>query len=483
MNTIMKKLKVVLLLIPALYMLGGCSDYLDINDNPNSPTDVETRQLLSAVDVNLAFLMGNDLQRFGGAFMQYYAGTNNQLLNWDQYNVVGSDSDANWGRVYDGILQDLKEIERLAGTGNPLYTGIAKVIRTYTMSIATDIWGDIPYSQATAGLANLKPKFDPQEEIYTSLLQTIDAAISDLGQTAPGLNPAAADLIYGGDAAKWIKAANSLKLKMLLQLRLRNPALATSGIAALITANNFITSNADNFQLKFLTTIDRQHPMYDFAINSRAGDIAISQRFIDSLNQLQDPRIGFYFRNNGQTEGGNPKYVGFNNGGVGTPPTAAVRALLGPYNIGNSGEAPQRFITAAQVQFMLAEYALTLGTAADARAYFSAGIDASMTEVGVAATPTTTYKNARLATYDAAATNERKLGVVMRDKWASQVAMSIESWNDWRRTGYPLLQPATVNSSPDGQIPVRLPYSASELQSNSEAPSQTLVNLKVWWDN
>lgn len=483
-NTITKKIKVILLLVPALYMLGGCSDYLDINNDPNSPTEVETRQLLSAVQVNIAFLMGNDLQRMSAAFMQYYAGTNNQLLNYDQYNVVGTDSDANWGRVYDGILQDLKEIERISGTANPLYTGMAKVLKVYTMSTATDIWGDVPYSQATAGLANLKPKFDLQQEIYTSLLQTLDEAIADLNQPTPGLNPATADLIYSGDVAKWRKAANSLKLKMLLQLRLRDSNLATTGINALITANNFISTNTDNFQLRFLTTIDRQHPMYDFAINSRSGDIAVSQRFIDSLNQLQDPRIGFYFKNNGQVDGSNnPKYVGFNNGGVGTPPTAAVRALLGPYNIGASGEAPQRFITAAQVQFMLAEFSLTLGTAANARAYFSKGIELSMADVGVTSGPADTYKNARLVTYDAAGTNEAKLRVTMRDKWASQVSQATESWTDWRRTGYPLLQPATVNSSPDGQIPVRLPYSATELQSNSEAPSQTLVNLKVWWDN
>lgn len=480
----MKKIKVILLLIPALYVLGGCSDYLDINNDPNSPTEVETRQLLSAVQVNVAFLMGNDLQRMSAAFMQYYAGTNNQLLAYDQYNVVGTDSDANWGRVYDGILQDLKEIERIAGTANPLYTGIAKVLKVYTMSVATDIWGDVPYSQATAGLANLKPKFDLQQEIYTSILQTLDEAISDLGQATPGLNPGAADLIYSGDAAKWRKAANSLKLKLLLQLRLRDSNLATTGINALIAGNDLISTNAENFQVRFLTTIDRQHPMYDFAINSRSGDIAVSQRFIDSLNQLQDPRIGFYFRNNGQVDGGgNPKYVGFNNGGVGTPPTAAVRALLGTYNIGASGEAPQRFITASQVQFMLAEFSLTLGTPANARAYFSKGIELSMTDVGVATAQADTYKNARLGTYDAAGTNESKLRVVMRDKWASQVSQATESWTDWRRTGYPMLQPATINSSPDGQIPVRLPYSATELQSNSEAPAQTLVNLKVWWDN
>ena len=288
--------------------------------------------------------------------------------------------------------------------------------------------------------------------------------------------------MYGGSAVNWRKAANSLKLKLHLQLRLRKQAESTTAINALITTNNFIALNTENWRLNFLTTVDRQHPMYDFAFNSREGDIAMSSRFIDSLAQLQDPRMSFYFDSRGQVSGGNPVYNGFNNGGVGTPPVLAVRARLGVYAVGTGGQAPQRFITAAQVQFMLAEAALMLGTTGAARTYYQKAIELAMGDVGVATAAANTYRDARLATYDAAADDTKRLSIVMRDKWASQFTQGIEAWTDWRRTGFPDLDPATVNTSPDGQIPVRLPYSNAETAANVNAPAQPLINAKVWWD-
>ena len=108
----------------------SCSDFLDINEDPNNPVDVPTMQLLPAAQVNIAFLMGNNLQRFGAAFAQYYAGTANQLLAWDGYTLSGAESDADWGRVYSGILQDLKSVEqKSSAVGDNLFIGIAKVLR------------------------------------------------------------------------------------------------------------------------------------------------------------------------------------------------------------------------------------------------------------------------------------------------------------------------------------------------------------------
>jgi hypothetical protein len=276
---------------------------------------------------------------------------------------------------------------------------------------------------------------------------------------------------------------NTLKLKLFLQLRKRDAVRATSGINTLITQNNFISSNDKDFEVTFLSEPDRQHPMYAFAFRNREGDIVISQRFIDSMAVLNDPRIPFYFNANGQTdEEGDPEYIGYDNGGSVAVPLQNVRARLGEYAVGTSGAVPQRLLTYFQTQFMLAEAALTLGTTGNARTYFSNALQASMEKVGVPASQAKTYMDSRLAAYDAAAPAQAKLSVIMRDKWVAQFGMGIEAWTDWRRTGFPQLDPATVNTSPDGLIPRRLPYSVNELNSNANAPDQVLMNQPVWWD-
>jgi hypothetical protein len=470
-----------------LFVLSsGCEkDYLDINTDPNSPTNVPVEQILPAAQVNIGFVMGNELQRITGAIMQHYAGAGNQLLTYDQYDIQGSDVDDVWDGIYAGTLQDLNQIEQLSVTsGNAAYSGIAKLLKAYIYSVATDAFGDVPYGEALQDIRNTAPAFEQQESIYNDLFTLIDEGLADLntgaGATVRG------DLIYEGDLGLWQKMGNTLKMKLFLQIRKRDPARAAAGINALIGGNQLIMTNAENFQVAFLSTTDRQHPMYDFAFNAREADIVMSSRFIDSMAVLDDPRIPFYFNNNGQTNPDNQDsliYNGFDNGGQGTAPILSERARLGEYTVGENGDAPQRLLTAFQTYFMLAESALTLNTTGNARAYFNNALDASMQEVGVGSTAATEYITRRLAAFDAAPNSEAKLSVVMRDKWVAQFGMSFEAWNDWRRTDYPRLAPATINTSPDELIPRRLPYSAVELTSNRNAPpTQVLVNERVWWD-
>jgi hypothetical protein len=469
-----------------LLIASGCSksDFLDINTDPNSPTAVTSNQILPAAQVQMAFVMGNELQRIGAPLVQHYAGGNNQLLEYDTYDLAGDESDNSWAQIY-ATLKDLEQIVEMAGAnGNHLYKGIAKLMQAYLFSQTTDIWGDIPFTNALKDIRNLKPTFDPQQEVYNGIFTMIDEAIADLNSPNPGANPfiATADRIYGGNPALWIKMGNTLKLKLLLQIRKRDAARATSGINALIAGNILISSNAEDFQLDFLSDNERTHPMYDFAYNRRAGDILMSERFIDSMQVLNDPRIPFYFDNNGQTdEEGNPDYIGYDNGGLTTPPLQAERARLGKYAVGTNGAAPQKFLTHFQTQFILAEAALTLGTTGNAREYYKNAMQASMNKVGVSETPANAYINQRLQAYDAAPTVDAKLRIIMRDKWVAQFGMGIEAWTDWRRTGYPRLRASTDNVTGD-IFPRRLPYSINELTSNANAPAQVLSIIPVWWD-
>ncbi|MEJ2004611.1 MAG: SusD/RagB family nutrient-binding outer membrane lipoprotein, partial [Cyclobacteriaceae bacterium] len=270
---------------------------------------------------------------------------------------------------------------------------------------------------------------------------------------------------------------NSLKLKFWIQLRKVDPDGARAAIDGLITNAELLTGNADNFSVPFGTTNGNQHPLYDFAFNRRPGDIAISQRFIDSLKATADPRLDVYFNDQGQGD-----YLGFDNGGTGTPPLLANRAVLGSFPVGDNGEAPQRLYTYYTQQFYLAEAVLTLGTSGDARNYYEEALAASLGEAGVSSSDADEYIASRLNAYDAAASAEDQLAVIIRDKWVSNLANGVEAFNDWRRTGYPRLAPSNTPLTPDGSIPVRLLYSANELSSNPNLENQSQLIDPVWWD-
>ncbi len=474
---------VVLVLV---FGASSCQNFLDVNNSPNNPTSVPPSLALSGAQLGLAFNLNNDLGRMAGVFIQHYAGVQSQMASYDVYSINGGDIDNAWGfsaGLFSGTLKGFRDVQRVAEErGNAQnYAGIAKVLLAYNFAMATDLFGDIPFSESLRYQEGIKnPKFDKQQDIYPALFKLIDEGIALL-QTPSALRPGADDLYYSGNIAAWIRAANTLKLKLYLQIRKVDANTARTGIAAVLAQNNFIRNNSEDLEMRYTATQNNQNPLFVFAVQARETDICISQRFLDSLQTLNDPRVPFYFTNQGQA-----RYIGFENGGTGTPPSIQTRARLGRYPIGfvgsnTGGDAPFRMLTHFQAQFILAEAALTLGTAGDARQYFENAIRASMAKVGVAAADANAYVLARLAAYDAARNNEARLNVVIRDKWAASVGTPIEAWNDYRRTGYPRLAIAS-NAQNITTIPTILPYSALELAANPSAPAQQLLDKKLWWD-
>ncbi|MCG8387699.1 MAG: SusD/RagB family nutrient-binding outer membrane lipoprotein [Cytophagales bacterium] len=472
----MKKSYFLLLLIPGLCF--GCEDWLDINDDPNSPVDVEAPRILPAAQVNTAFVVSNDLHRQTSTLVQHYAGLLNQILAYDEYDFNGTEADASWRfGIYAGALLDFQRIIEISEpNGDRLFQGISKVYMAYLFSVVTDLYDEVPFEDALKDIEIIAPGFDPQETVYDGILAMLDDAIVDLSADNPGASPGASDIIYGGDPASWIKVANTMKIKFWMQIRKRRPTQAQAAINQLLGQPIF-ESNADNFSSPFGTTNGNQHTMYDFAFNRRAQDIAISQRFIDSLEVLNDPRIEFYFDDNGQDE-----FIGYDNGGTATVPQEDEKALLGVFPVGQNGEAPQRMLTYYALQFYLAEADLVLDITGDARDYYEEALETAMSHVGVEDADAQTYITDRLATYDAAADNEARLAIVMRDKWVASFGNGLEAYNDWRRTGYPRLLPSTTPLTPDGSIPRRLLYSSNELSSNPNLENQAQLIQRVWWD-
>ena len=507
--------------------LSSCSkdSFLDVNNNPNNPLSVTPSALLNGVQVTTGFAVGNDLGRVADLLVQHMAGINNQPRVYDAYQLRGN-YDNQWNNeLYGGALINAQQIINATQATSPLYAGYAKILKAYNFSLLTDLWGDVPYSQAllgNAGTPNLQPRFDKQEDIYKgnaslqiqSLFDLVREGLADIDKgsataAASALKPGADDLIFKGANAKWKKFGNTLLLKLANTISKKEPALAASVINEVLAKSPtaYMTDNSDDAEVPFGTTVGNQNPFFAYNYVNRPDDQMLSQRFLDSLNlRYKDPRIAKFFTTT-PTPVLTPAppatavnttgvvtpfgvFTGYDNGGTAAAPVRTSRSRYGAYVVGVNGEAPVRLVTNFQRAFILAEAVLTLPgvtvTGETAQSLYQAGIRASMTKTGLSATEITAYftANPKLVALDATRSIEYQRNQIIAQKWIAWTGNGIEAYNDFRRTGYPKLALVTNPSSESPtSIPVRLFYPNSEISANAtNIPTpQPNTNVNVWW--
>jgi hypothetical protein len=481
------------------WAVASCSpnNFLDVNVSPNNPTAVQPSVQLPTIAVGTAFLVGNTLGRDGDLFMQHYAGIANQPFTEDKYAISGN-YDNEWRNdLYGNNLTGAQTL--IANNAvNPAYTGIAKLLKAYNFALATDMWGDVPYSQALQGLANIHPTFDKQQDIYEgangiqSLFDLVREGLADLDKPST-LVPAGDDFVYKGDLTKWRKMGNMLLLKFACTVSIKDPALATKVINEVLAkgagGSAAITANADDLSVPFGTALGNTNPYYSYNVTNRPNDQMASTRFLDSLTAYNDPRLPkFYTTTPSNTSPTHTtpfgKFTGFENGSNATAPsrTATVnnRSVYNTYVTGTSGEAPMRLLTNFQRCFILAEMAIRLKTAGDANALYQEGIRRSMELTGISTSDIDAYFAANPAIVTLRGDDSHKYDQIIRQKWVAWVGNGYEAWNDYRRTGYPRLQPA-LNVSFTPNIPQRLLYPPSEVAANGDAIPKVVISDRVWW--
>jgi hypothetical protein len=355
----------------------ACSDFLDINESPNLPTSVTPDVLLPAGLTGSAFANNNELNRFGSTITSVTAGAANSPAAYDIYNIDGANFNNQWRfEIFNGALITYKSmIEAAAEINAPAYAGIGKIMTAYTFSIATDYWGDIPYSEALMGDENTSPNRDTQEHIYLgadgvqSLFDLVREGIADLQAPSP-VTPGQEDIVYRGNSENWIKAGNALILKFANTISRVAPDRARQEIESVLQSGEFIQTNDENMVFTFGSSVGSRAPVYEYTyVTAFSNDMMISTRFKDLLESKNDPRLPhFVTRPSGD-------YVTIDNGFRGALPTPTSSwSRFSSYVVGEGGEGPVRFITNAQVQFILAESALLLGTPGDPEEYFQNGI-------------------------------------------------------------------------------------------------------------
>jgi len=232
----------------ALLMMAGCSDYLDINDDPNNPTKAPLSQILPYTQATTAGALGLGTAGLSDVLAVW----SHQLVqrsNHDDYATNGNDFNITepWDKLYTVALTDLREIIRI-GTEQESwhYVGIAQVLKAYAFSSMVDVWGDIPYFQSNQGAANPFPAFDNGKAIYTDLFLLLNEAVANLKKSSarPVTND---DLIYGGNIGRWIKAANTIKLNLYNKVRLTD--LYNAADVTKLLGEDLMTSIGDDFEL------------------------------------------------------------------------------------------------------------------------------------------------------------------------------------------------------------------------------------------
>lgn len=481
--------KVSIFIIIAAIGFASCNkDFLDVNNTPNNPLQVPPNVLLPNTTIGMAFANANDLNRATSVIVQHLAGIANQSAAYDVYNLDGS-FDNQWSlEVYGNTLNNLQVLIDQYSATSSAYSGIAKLEMAYVFSMATDVWGDVPYSQAAKGLRFETPRFDKQEDIYQgnvtlgimSLFDLVKEGMADLDKTSV-LKPAADDIIYKGDLAKWKRMGNTLLLKFALQIRKQNPVFAKSTIQSVLTADNFINSNALDFEVPFGSAVGNRNPIFDFNNNLRPGDQMLSSRLLALSRSLNDTlRLSKFFTKP------NGAFTSFNNGATTPAPALATRSKYNTYLTGLvGGEAPIRLLTNFQVNFIFAEAMLTLGVIAPITvdSFYRAGIKASMLKVGMTVPEIDNYFTTNPGVVTLTGTDIEKLNQIITQKYLAWIGNGIEAFNDYRRTGYPVLAfPLNAVGDNPNVVPTRLPYTPGELARNPNAPQpRPKTDVKVWW--
>lgn len=422
----------VLLGVASIFILFGATSCetteLDILDSPNtlSPSQGSVDLFLNAMQLDFADFLEQvteeaaEVTRLKHMFGPTYA------------SAYGPTTfDGHWV-IYNELLADARAMVPLAEEAELfVHSGIAKLLEAYVMVTLVDNFADVPYSEALDPNI-LNPNVDDGADIYAAMFALINDAIADLNKVSVG-SPAN-DLFYGGDAGKWIKFANSLKLKMYLASGLVNSG-STAAINSLIAGGNLISSQADDMEFQWGTNIlspDSRHPNYPPNYdNATSANDYMSTYFMWHIvvgKGFEDPRRRYYFYRqvdtntsdineqscitkpkpghyaasdpfcNIQHPGDSDGYWGRDHGNAdGIPPDDFLKTTFGIYPVGGQYDADQAapvelsmggggagispVILTSYVHFMRAAAALELGTSDNARTQLEAGIRASMAKV------------------------------------------------------------------------------------------------------
>lgn len=497
----MKKI-FILLMASFVAFFSSCDDYLDINYDPNNPSeeDLTVGLILPAVEMNLAAAYGNYLRTVGGYFAQHYAqcfGTSN-YMGYSKFEMKASFSDeVLYKQLYLRVISTgqsiLEKAEKNEDWGSYL---AATVLRSYAFAAMVDCYDSIPYSECLVGIT--QPKYDGGRDIYDGIIAEIDNALSKVSENS---SVETNFLFPNQKAIMWIRFANALKLKLYTRLSNIDNSVQDK-IAALLDSELPIEDIA--FKNCWTTSSGSESPFFaeEFATNFGSNSINIIANIAIVGTMVQpsytDPRIEKFFNKNDQ---------GSYMGGVSGSNFNTFQGIYGSASFCRPNvkyDEPVSLISLAEIEFFKAEYYARKNDAGNAKIHYENAITESFKSAGVDGAE----ENIAFFPYDQS--NWRKsIGV---SKWIALAGVdNYEAWCELRRLRYPnmsevvgdvICQEGAQMYNPEkyvpgtlytpinvfvnvgkGKILERFPASEASVLVNANAPKQTdrIYTTPVFW--
>ena len=413
-----------LLAAVAVLSTGACSDFLtggELTDDPNRPSSATNNQLFLGIQANVWATHTQGLTRIAGLLTQQINGSNTVVVA--QYQYVIGEGTSGLRQIYGaGGLNDIRELQaNLRTLNDSIFLGITQVQEALLVSMATDVWGDITYSEALSGTPN--PPLDDQLAIFDKLQLLLDTAITNLGATGPtNFGPGTLDASFQGNASRWRRLAYTLKARMYMH-NAEVPERATAAATytpAMNAAQNGILAPADDFKAIFTGAPGSQNPWFQIVgVRGIIPDAALDSILV----ARNDPRRTQYFT----VTGGRATAI------------SATRI---------ASTFPQPIATAIETNLIWAEAAYRSGNESVALARLN-------TARGLAGLG------------NVAASGPALLQEILTEEYINDFQLGVESWKLYRRTCFPNL----ANKSPTNQpMPGRVPYESAERIANSSMP-------------
>jgi len=500
----------------------SCKNLDDININPNGvdPANADLNFLLPTTITTL----GQTIYNIGfgqlSGVMQH-----TQQTGWqDTYNNYDWDNlSHSWSNYYTILMNNDEYFKKAIKYKYEFHEGVARILRAYTFGLITDLWGDAPYSQALKaenGSAYFKPVFDAQKDIYHGIIADLDTANTLLSKSASAYKnvDSKQDVLFNGNPAKWRKFANSLALRYYMRLQAKEPSVAEQGIKKIFqdqTKYPLITTSDDDANISFVgSTKDTSNPLnmvYDVDPAGAYMRVKMAVTLVDALQKYNDPRLAVWANKvetplvlvagtnidrivNGNREVSqdivtkfetdNTMKVDFDPDYVGVP-ISHPKVQIFNLNTANPAQGTKnpyasqlndrykkttdplvlmRLISAAEVNFILAEAASRSWISGTPERYYSAGIQQSFNAWGVGSSFTGYLARAPF----------NGLTSIIEQKWFASWSACQESWFDWRRTGLPVL--TTGPSAVRAMLPLRYYYHYDDEIAKNTTNAEAAIN-------
>lgn len=475
---------------------NACTEGFEaLNLDPNRPKDVTPGVLLGQMQYRFVNASMQASRNFTHELMQVdapRASTSGQGL----HRYVVNPGAGVWTSFYT-LMRDVEDIisisDRLKENN---YKAIALVYKSWGYSILTDLYGDVPYSQAVKAEDGIfEASFDAQKDIYLQILKDLE--------TANGLFDDSKILTFGGDQVyntnvltsgknvgiqRWKKFANSLRLRLLLRISKRDGEVsATEQIKAILAdpaKNPVFVANADEAIFRYPGTFPYFNPYYNARTLDWREGTYFSEFFINKLNADKDPRRAVWATT--VAVNGVQVYQGIKSGYPST--TEYVVGRNSSYQDAlKTSPLLGVMMTYAELEFIKAELALKgFNTGKTAKVHYNTAIGASMVQWGT--TLPADFLTQPGVLYDEALSVDKQLEQIMLQKYIAFLFVDYQAWFEKRRTGYPVL-PRGTGIPAENKFPSRVPY-PTYLQSQNAANLNAAVakmggdnsDTKVWWE-